>query len=301
MAPPPPSPDALLRPGLLERVFSPDGLEGLHLDNGLCTARIFLQGAHLAEFATPGGPPWLFLSRNSAFAPGKPIRGGVPLVFPWFAENTGQPDLPLHGLARIRPWQWVSGSVEQNRPTVLRFESPATLPGQPDLPCDLAVTFTLGDSLEIAFEGRNPTDLPVEIETAFHTYFAVADVRAVSILGLEEREFADKTRSRQVRREPAAPLRIEEETDRVYTDAPGPFAIRDEAGAREFLLTAEGSCSAVVWNPWIAKASRMPDFGDDEWKQMLCLETGNLGPAALRLGPGESFRQVLRCELRPSP
>jgi glucose-6-phosphate 1-epimerase len=32
----------------------------------------------------------------------------------------------------------------------------------------------------------------------------------------------------------------------------------------------------------------MPDFGDDEWPRMLCVETANVGEPALRLAPGET-------------
>jgi glucose-6-phosphate 1-epimerase len=32
----------------------------------------------------------------------------------------------------------------------------------------------------------------------------------------------------------------------------------------------------VVWNPWIAKSQRMPDFGDDEYQRMVCIETGSI-------------------------
>ena len=49
-----------------------------------------------------------------------------------------------------------------------------------------------------------------------------------------------------------------------------------------------GSASTVVWNPWVRKARAMADFGDDEWREMLCIETANVGDAAVTLRPGDS-------------
>ena len=48
--------------------------------------------------------PAIFLSPKSHFAPGKAIRGGVPLVFPWFAERKGGLPGGMHGFARTLPW-----------------------------------------------------------------------------------------------------------------------------------------------------------------------------------------------------
>jgi D-hexose-6-phosphate mutarotase len=53
------------------------------------------------------------------------------------------------------------------------------------------------------------------------------------------------------------------------------------------------SRSTIVWNPWIAKARAMPDFGDDEWRGMVCVETANVGSAAVTLHPGEQHRMTV--------
>jgi D-hexose-6-phosphate mutarotase len=53
-----------------------------------------------------------------------------------------------------------------------------------------------------------------------------------------------------------------------------------------------GSNATVVWNPWIAKAKAMPDFGDDEWPGMLCIETCNVQQYAITLAPGESHTMI---------
>ena len=42
-----------------------------------------------------------------------------------------------------------------------------------------------------------------------------------------------------------------------------------------------------MWNPWIAKSKRMSDFGDEEYKGMLCVEVAEIGAAgnAVKLAP----------------
>ena len=51
-------------------------------------------------------------------------------------------------------------------------------------------------------------------------------------------------------------------------------------------IAKSGSNSTVVWNPWIDKSIRMPDFGDEEYLQMVCVESGNVGTNKITLPAG---------------
>jgi glucose-6-phosphate 1-epimerase len=62
--------------------------------------------------------------------------------------------------------------------------------------------------------------------------------------------------------------------------------IEDPGWERRVVISKTGSATTVLWNPWVAKARAMPDFGDDEWPRMLCVETANAGEQALTLAPG---------------
>src|SRR5271170_6766000 len=86
-----------------------NGLTCVHVKTGAAEASIYLQGAHLTAWQPAGFEPAILLSHKSDFAAGKPIRGGIPIAFPWFAGDRkkdridGHPG-PSHGFARIQDW-----------------------------------------------------------------------------------------------------------------------------------------------------------------------------------------------------
>src|SRR5688572_13411679 len=80
----------------------PGGMEMLKVTTPWSDAEIYLQGAHVARFQLKDQPPILFLSEASKFEREQAIRGGVPVIFPWFGTREGQ---PMHGFARIHSWE----------------------------------------------------------------------------------------------------------------------------------------------------------------------------------------------------
>jgi glucose-6-phosphate 1-epimerase len=143
---------------------------------------------------------------------------------------------------------------------------------------------SVGRELSLAFEVENTGDAALDYELALHTYLSVSDVRAVELRGLEAASFDDKVSGARGVIEPAAPLRIGAETDRVY-DSSGRVTVLDAARQRRLLVDKTRSSTTVVWNPWLDKARRMADFGDDEWPQMLCVEAANTSPHGIHLTP----------------
>lgn len=99
-------------------------------------------------------------------------------------------------------------------------------------------------------------------------------------------EALDKTEGMARRPGALEPAAISAETYRVYLDTTATVTIEDPGWGRRVLISKTGSATTVLWNPWSAKARAMPDFGDDEWPRMLCVETANVGEQALTLAPG---------------
>lgn len=276
-------------PGIASFDGEPGNLTRLRISTALATAEIVLQGAHITHFQPAGAAPVIFLSRSSYLAPGKPIRGGVPICFPWFGARAGHPDSPAHGFARTTPWEVesLSGSDDRGVTTVLRLASDAqTRAHWPhDFIARLRIEITR--QLTLTLEVENTGADPFEFEAALHTYFAVSDVREVSITGLEGADYLDKTDGLRRKQLGSAPLRIEAETDRVFPATAATCRIDDPALRRQIIVEKSGSQTTVVWNPWIAKAAAMADFGDSEWPGMLCIETANTGTDAITLAPGD--------------
>lgn len=281
-------------PGVVEIIPGEGGLPKLAITSPHSTAEIYLHGAHVTQFTPNGEPPLMFMSRKSYFQDGKPIRGGVPMIFPWFGPNATDPKLPAHGFIRTRAWKL--DSVEQAPDAVaVRLSLVPDVSAREVWPREFALRFvvTVGKTLSMAFTIHNTGDKPFRYEEAMHTYLAVSDIRNVSIDGLAGREFIDKMDHAARKIQPAGPFGISGETDRVYLNTPDTVVVTDPGGSatrgpRVIAVSKEGSASTVVWNPWITKAAAMVDFGDDEWPGMLCIETANAADNALSLEPGQS-------------
>jgi D-hexose-6-phosphate mutarotase len=249
-------------------------------------AEIYLHGAHVTQYTTPGGKPLLFLSKASRFAAGQAIRGGVPLIFPWFGPNAADASLPAHGFARTQTWRLRSITPEPDRVVVDLALAPSDVTRRL-WPHEFELSFrvSVGRALEMALRVHNPGTAAFKFEEAMHSYFAIADVRQLTIHGLAGREYLDKVQKGARLRQGVEPITITGETDRVYLDTPDPVTVNEPDG-RTITVAKSGSLATVVWNPWIAKAKAMADFGDDEWPEMLCIETANAAGNAVTLAPG---------------
>jgi glucose-6-phosphate 1-epimerase len=259
------------------------GLPKLVIENDGATAEVYQHGAHLTAWQPRGQKPVLFMSRKSAFDPAKPIRGGVPICFPWFGPKAGAPDAPMHGYARLRDWTLEYAGRDGVSFILESEEATARL------------TFTIGAALDMALEVRARKDFTYE--EALHTYLRVGDVRRVSVEGLEGVDYLDKTDGFR-RKTQAGPITVAAETDRIYLKTKGVCVVRDPVLGRSITVEKEGSDNTVVWNPWIAKAKAMADFGDDEWPDMICVETANVGDAAVRLTAGQTHLTRARVSVR---
>jgi glucose-6-phosphate 1-epimerase len=267
------------------------GLERVTLSTPAGEGHVYLHGAHVTHFQPAGARPVFWVSRRSHFEggrPGKAIRGGVPICFPWFGPRAGAPSAPAHGYARLLPWTLSGADVDDHgrvRAT-LRLEADDTTRGL--YPHDFSATFRIavGSQLTMELTVGNTGSTPMVFEEALHSYFAVGDARRIGITGLEGAPYLDKVEAFARKRGEAGPIAISAETDRVYPGALGTVTIVDPEWKRRIAVSKSGSATTVVWNPWIEKARAMPDFGDDEWPQMVCVESANAGDDQVTLAPG---------------
>lgn len=263
-------------------------LAKLDISTAWSRAEMYLHGAHLTHFQKKDEPPVLFMSQLSRFQKGTPIRGGIPLIFPWFGAREGE---PTHGFARTQIWELREISQLRDGGVTVRLG----LPDSPDaaLVPKFTVEYlvTVGQSLTaelVVDNGSQEEDFT--FEDCLHTYFHVGDISAVSLTGLKGADYLDKIDGFARKTERAEHLKITAETDRVYLGTEKPLEIHDSKLKRRIRVEKSGSLSTVVWNPWVEKAQQMPDFGNEEYRQMLCVEAGNIGENKITLPAGKSAR-----------
>jgi glucose-6-phosphate 1-epimerase len=239
---------------------SPDGAQ----------ASITLYGAHLISWRGADGRERLFCSAKSALDGTKAIRGGVPVIFPQFAERgTGM----RHGFARVSTWRVVESGIDGHSAFAVLALAPADLAPQHaqawphgfELRLRIAIH---ANELTMHFEVRNTGAAPFPFAAALHTYFLVDDIAAVRIDGVETEELA-----------------ITDKFDREYEGVAPRLALVD--GGVVLTLRQEGFTDAVVWNPGAEDAAALADMADEEYRRFVCIEPALLeGPA---LQPGQRW------------
>jgi glucose-6-phosphate 1-epimerase len=275
-------------PGAVTALAGKGGLPAVQVDSARSTAVIYQHGAHVASWVKKDGPPVLFLSGSSDFLPDKPIRGGVPVIFPWFGAREGH---PFHATARLADWDLSESLLLDGGDVRLRF----LLPGDDDLRVSFVVT--VGESLRMELTVINRGTADFTFENCLHTYFTVGDIHRTEVRGLQGVSYLDKLLDRVLTEEQQA-IRFTAETDRIYQNTEATTEIADAALGRLIRIRKSGSLSTVVWNPWIDKARNMPDFGDEEYLGMVCVESGNVREHAITLAPGASHTLAVEIDTR---
>lgn len=241
------------------------------------------QGAHVVSWQAAGGRERLYLSPRSRFAPGMAIRGGIPVVFPQFADAG---PLPRHGFARTADWRVgeVGSDGDQAWAAMHLAASEAT---RHVWPHEFAATVELRlgvGIIEVALRVKNTGGGSLSFNAALHTYLAVQAVDSTLVSGLQGRSCSD-TGSLGVA-PPEQALRATGGIDRIYFDVPPVLSVL-EAGT-VWTLTSRGFPDAVVWNPGAQACATLADMPADGWQRMLCVEAAAVG-TPLRLEPGQCW------------
>lgn len=280
-------------PGVVTIGAGRGDLEKVDVQTRWSRAEIYLQGAHVTAFQKTGEAPLLFLSRQSPFAEGKPIRGGVPLCYPWFGPREGD---VAHGFARITKWKLrQTRATEQGAELVFELPETAARSKWPRFSTEFIVT--IGNELGMELITTNLSSDELQIEDCLHTYLAVKEAKDISITGLEETLYLDKTDGGNRKREGGEPIRIGRETNRVYLDTAGTVEVTDPGYQRRLKVEKNGSASTVLWNPWTTQL--LPDMAVEEHANMVCVESGNVGPNRRVLRAGETARLKTVISSRP--
>ncbi|KAF3480874.1 MFS transporter [Arthroderma uncinatum] len=242
------------------------------------SATVNLFGATVTSWKLADGAEQLFLSENAHLDGSKPIRGGIPLVFPVFGpppKEHATSALPQHGFARNAYWEFLGKSTSESEGDAsvkLDFGlSKGMLSDkfQKDWPFDFGLVYSVTlspRSLITSLQVQNKGTAPFEFQSLLHTYFRVEDISKIRIGGLQSKTYVDKVRDASTFTEESAAIGISSEVDRVYQslDPKTPVTVTSEDNKPVFSITRESLNDMVVWNPWVEKAKGMADFTPDE-------------------------------------
>jgi glucose-6-phosphate 1-epimerase len=247
------------------------------IDNSVATATISLYGGHVIRWQPKHqDEPVLWVSKLAQFKPGKAIRGGVPVCWPWFGSHPSDTKLPAHGYARISPWELTSVCNLENGATeiVLTLRDTEISRDHGLEAVHLSIRMTVGATLEVALTTVNNSDLPVVISEGLHTYFKVSDITNISVLGLDGSEYVDLL-SNNMRLLQAGPIRFDGELGRIYMNNQATCIIDDPILRRRIFVGKSNSLSTAVWNPWALTSAKLDDLGTGGWRDMVCVESAN--------------------------
>jgi len=256
--------------------------------NAQATASISLQGSHLMTWQPKSQPePVVWLSKLAKPMPGKSIRGGVPVCWPWFGPHATQSSYPAHGFARTANWTVTASRALGHGTTEIELvleDNEQIRSMWPPL-TRLSIRLSVGERLKITLTTENLSDETVTIGEALHTYFHIGDIADIQIDGLDQCEYVDKVAGGERYRQNGA-IAFNGETDRVYVNTEVECVILDNRLQRKIHVGKSGSHSTVVWTPWTEKADKMGDFGPDGWRSMVCVESANALENAVHVPAG---------------
>ena len=260
-------------------------------EHGACEVSFY--GAHVLSYRPTGHSPVLWMSGSLPnVQPGKAIRGGIPVCWPWFGPSPDGAGRPAHGFARVSRWNLLKTDYDSYSTsiTLLLEDSSETLalwPHKFRLECEISV----GANLKVSLTTTNTGDAPFTMTEALHTYFRIKDIREVSVSGLDGVKYVDKAPGGSDA-EQSGEIAFSGETDRVYTGTDAECEIDDAGIHRKIKLVKEGSLSTVVWNPWSDKAARMADMDPADYLRFVCVETANALDDAVTVAPGATSKMT---------
>ena len=256
-----------------------------HADADIC-----LYGGHVTSFKPRNSMDLLWMSTESNFEEGKPIRGGIPVCFPWFGPHKTDSDKPQHGFARLMYWEVVSTSTNASAESVVKLGLTSSEETKAYWPHDFyaELTFVVGKKLTVTLNVTNTSDQPFDYTCALHSYYSLSAIDSISIEGLKGLTYYNQlTSENDVQKEEK--LEITEALTRHYLNTETPVIIDDSAFRRRIKVDKTGSKVTTVWNPGAETCANIGDLPDDGYETFVCVEATNAFDFPISLNPGESF------------
>lgn len=265
----------------------------LVIDNKFARCMLYLYGAHITSFQIKEEKDILFMSPYSPFEIGRPLRGGIPICFPWFGKHQSRTDLPLHGFVRTQIWSLKCVDDEADGSTTVVMTTTDDERTRLVWPYHFSLTLTvsIGQSLSMVLEVENTDDSSFMFEQAFHTYYSIGDLDSCRIEGLDNLVMLDRTKANAQSMQVGA-VTIGNEFVRIYKDAGSTVFLHDYTLGRTIRMHQSHLKHVLVWNPGNDAASVNPELMD-AYKSFLCVEQTNCLDASVFLQSGEKHTSSL--------
>lgn len=258
-------------------------------ENKFAKFAISTQGAQVTSYQPNNSEEIIWMSEKSHYQLGHPIRGGIPVCWPWFGVHPTEYEKPSHGFARRLEWDVKSVKLMDDKETIkITFELTNDEKTKKWWPYEFKLrnVITIGKQLEVELTTKNSGAEEFQITEALHSYFNISDISNISITGLENTTYIDTLDAKEEKRQKKK-IRFDSEFDNIYVNTENECIINDPGFKRNIKVSKEGSRSTVVWNPWIEKSKKMSDFGDEEYQTMVCVETTNAANDIRTIAPGK--------------
>lgn len=274
----------------------------LEVENSHAKAKITTHGGCLLSYIPKVGSSAnndiLWVSDQSIYDGSKPIRGGVPICWPWFGAADEQ-GLPAHGFVRNKAWQVESVSNLANDVTqvVMTLESDAETLAIWPFAFHLSLTIEISEQLLMTLTMQNLNDVDLPISEAFHSYFSVEDVNSVLVKGLKGSIKLDKlTNAKSVK--PLVDYQVVTPMDDVYLNQSKSIEFVDTGNKRTIVLDKMNASSTIVWNPGSEGVSNFSDINKQDWTKFICIEAGNVldNTTTVASGDKHSFAMKISVE-----
>eukprot|EP00127_Corallochytrium_limacisporum_P004053 Clim_evm102s156 gene=Clim_evmTU102s156 len=269
-------------------------------DQGKQSFTVNLFGGCLTSWKV-NGQELIMTSKDSKFDHKKAIRGGIPIVFPQFGPwDNGRPQ---HGFARTS--HWVSEATNSHSSYRFTLKDNAATRGMWPHSFLLNLIISLDDAtfaLDMKMDVTNTGDEEFQMQALFHNYFQLPSVEDLIVQGFAGDSFFDKTDEFKEK------IRVNDRgngfgvagpTDAVHKSTASKLHVVKYGGGNGSVVGVridklDGLPDTVVWNPWIKGAKDMGDFGDEEYKTMVCVEPGLVvGKKVVKPGETTTFHQKL--------
>jgi glucose-6-phosphate 1-epimerase len=283
----------------LEEKFSIEGEVGfaelvekmafITVSNKYADADICLYGAHITNFNPQKTMPVLWMSPESNFEEGKPIRGGIPLCFPWFGPHKSDSAKPQHGFGRLMHWNVQETASLPTGETRIKLQLCSSEKTKTYWNYDFCAELTVivGKILTATLKVINTSALPFEYTCALHSYFNISSIEEIAIEGLQNTRYLNQLDGGDYIQE-TSKLEIKQAETRHYYDTETDCIINDPLFGRRIRVAKTGSKVTTVWNPGEETCRKIDDIPDDGFYAFVCIEAVNAFNDVIKLAPGES-------------